>query len=56
MSQELDRECPECDGETFYLCARTTLHIGEKRKWRCTECGHTFVRIDGEVDAEQATA
>lgn len=57
MSQELEHECPDCGEErAFYLSARTTLHLGEKRKWRCPECGYTFVRIDGEVDSSAATA
>lgn len=56
MTQELQLECPECDEElTFRLVARTTLHLGEKRKWRCPECSFGFVRIDDTVDTS-ATA
>ncbi len=26
-----------------------TLHLGEKTKWRCPECGYGYVEID-EID------
>jgi len=55
MSQELDRECPECGTEqTFYRTASTTLHLGEKTKWSCPECDFRFVRIDGDIDTAEA--
>lgn len=51
MSQELTRRCPECNSErTFYLAARTNLHLGTKTKWGCPECDNEIVRIDDEVD------
>lgn len=48
MSLDIEHECPEC-GTTreFYRAASTILHLGEKTKWRCTECGFSFVLIDG---------
>ncbi|WP_198664649.1 hypothetical protein [Halorubrum sp. 48-1-W] len=48
MALEKDVNCPEC-GETnaFYRTAATTLHLGEKTKWRCPECGFGYVEIDG---------
>lgn len=55
MSQQLERECPKCEEEqTFTLTARTELHLGQKRKWRCSECYWGFVRIDGDVDTSAA--
>jgi len=52
MSLEIEHECPQCGGtETFYRSASTTLHLGEKTKWRCTECGYGFVKIDGDIDS-----
>lgn len=51
MTQELTRRCPDCETErAFYLAASTNLHLGEKTKWTCPECGHSFVKIDGTVD------
>lgn len=56
MSDELERECPECGQErSFWMTARTELHLGRKRKWRCAECNWGFVRIDGEVDTAAPT-
>lgn len=51
MSDELELECPDC-GETraFWLTARTELHLGRKRKFRCEECNYGVVRIDEAVD------
>jgi rubredoxin len=52
MSLEMEHDCPECGGsQEFYRAASTTVHLGEKTKWRCTECGYGFVLIDGEVDS-----
>jgi ribosomal protein S27E len=49
MSLEMTRECPECDEETtFWRAASMELHLGEKTKWRCSECEHTLVLIGGE--------
>lgn len=51
MSSELDRRCPSCgEDRTFYRCASTELHLGEKVKFRCPDCSYGFVRIDDEVD------
>ena len=55
MTLELEQECPECDElRTFWKTASTTLHLGTKQKWQCTECGFGFVRIDGAVDTGTA--
>jgi transposase-like protein len=52
MSLEMEHGCPECGEATeFYRAASTTVHLGEKTKWRCTECDYGFVLIDGEVDS-----
>ena len=51
MSLEITQACPDCDDEaTFYRAASTTLHLGEKTKWRCTSCDYTFVKIN-EIDS-----
>ncbi len=48
MALEKDVDCPSCEGETsFYRSAAMTLHLGEKTKWRCSECGYGFVAING---------
>jgi hypothetical protein len=47
----LTMTCPNCEDEQeFWLTARTTLHLGEKRKWHCSECDYGVVRIDETVD------
>ncbi len=52
MSLEIQHECPECEGEqTFWRSASTNLHLGEKTKWRCSECEFGFVRINGDIDS-----
>ncbi|WP_458205524.1 DUF7838 family putative zinc beta-ribbon protein [Haladaptatus sp. NG-SE-30] len=52
MSLEMEHDCPECgDKETFWRSASTTLHLGEKTKWRCAECDYGLVRIDGDIDS-----
>jgi rubredoxin len=51
---ESDRECPDCGGAEFYRAASTLVHLGRKVKWRCAECGHGFVTIDGAVDTGTA--
>lgn len=51
MALEREFSCPECGvTRTFYLTARTTLHLGEKAKWACSECNYGIVRIDDVVD------
>lgn len=57
MSLEREQFCPGCDEERpFYRAASTELHLGEKVKWRCTECDWGFVVIGGAVDTSQASA
>ena len=52
MAAEIEHHCPECGGDhEFYRAASTTLHLGEKVKWRCAECGYSFVQIDDVVDS-----
>lgn len=56
MSLERDQECLECgETRTFYRAASTMVHLGEKVKWRCPDCGYSFVAIGEEVDSS-ATA
>jgi transposase-like protein len=50
----MERDCPECGATEFRLIARTRLHLGEKAKFRCSECDYGFVRIDGAVDTSTA--
>lgn len=55
MSLELETYCPVCGGDReFYKAASTTVHLGRKEKWRCTECDYGFVRIGDSVDTSQA--
>jgi predicted RNA-binding Zn-ribbon protein involved in translation (DUF1610 family) len=55
MAMEMEHSCPTCGEErTFYRSASTELHLGEKTKWYCEECGHRVVRIDGAVDTATA--
>ena len=54
MALEIRADCPSCGGEkTFYRAASTTLHLGEKTKWRCPECDFGFVKING-IDTSTA--
>ena len=49
--------CPRCEQtRSFWKTARTTVHLGVKTKWRCSECEYGLVRIDGEVDSSVADA
>ncbi|MFB6301160.1 MAG: hypothetical protein ABEH65_12965 [Halobacteriales archaeon] len=53
MALEIEHHCPSCDDErTFYRAAATNLHLGEKEKWGCTECGFGFVTVNGINTAE----
>jgi len=54
MGLNLDQECPSCGAGEFYRAASTNIHLGEKVKWHCSECGYGFVRIDGAVDTSVA--
>jgi rubredoxin len=48
MALEKDVDCPDCGGSrSFYRTAAMTLHLGEKTKWRCPDCGYGYVEIDG---------
>lgn len=56
MSLECDHDCPACgETRTFYRAASTTLRLGEKVKWRCPDCGYSFVTIGEDIDSS-ATA
>lgn len=46
--------CPDCGADEFHRVARTRLHLGEKVKYRCSDCEHGFVRIGGAVDTSTA--
>ena len=55
MTTELERECPECGADReFYRAASTQLHLGQKTKWYCPECGFGFVKIGGDIDSLSA--
>jgi transposase-like protein len=47
MSLEMDHDCPECSNDRFWRTASTTLHLGEKTKWVCTDCDYRLIRING---------
>lgn len=53
MGLSMKRDCPECGATEFYRAASTRLHLGTKVKWRCSECGYGFVRING-IDTAKA--
>ena len=56
MAIERDRYCPSCDADRpFYRAAATRLHLGEKTKWACTECGRVVVLINDVVDTAAGT-
>lgn len=51
MGLEREGWCPNCEAEcTFWRTGSTSLHLGQKVKWACTECEHGVVTIDGVVD------
>lgn len=51
MTEQRQSRCPNCDADrSFRRVAATLVHLGEKVKWDCPECGHGVVRIDGTVD------
>jgi len=51
MAMETERHCPNCGEErTFWRVASTTVHLGEKVKWRCAECERGVVQIGDAVD------
>jgi len=56
LEREVAAGCPRCGETTFYRAASTTIHLGEKIKWRCTgdDCDYTLVCIDGAVDTATA--
>lgn len=55
MALSLESDCPDCGAGEFYKSASTTLHLGTKKKWRCTECEYGFVTINGIDTSESAT-
>lgn len=53
MSLEIERKCPKCeDTQIFWRVAATTLHLGQKTKWRCEDCGFGFTEVNGISTAE----
>lgn len=57
MALEQDRYCPSCGADRpFYRAAATSLHLGEKIKWVCTDCGHVIVLINDVVDTTNPTS
>lgn len=54
MSLETTHYCPDCEQETEFWCTASTLvHIGEKTKWRCSDCEYGFVKI-GDIESDAA--
>lgn len=54
MSLETTHYCPDCEQMTeFWRTASTLVHIGEKTKWRCSDCSYGFVRI-GDIESDVA--
>ncbi|WP_411964233.1 hypothetical protein [Haloferax sp. YSMS24] len=47
---EIERDCPVCDNDRFYLSASMEVHLGKKTKWRCTECGYGYIHITDEAE------
>lgn len=48
MARKKEVDCPSCgEARSFYRTAAMTLHLGEKTKWRCSECGYGYVEING---------
>jgi transposase-like protein len=48
MSLSMEHDCPACGESTeFWRVASTHLHLGEKVKWRCTDCDYSLAIIDG---------
>jgi transposase-like protein len=47
MSLEKERDCPACENDAFWRVASTTVHLGEKTKWQCTECDYGVIEVDG---------
>lgn len=47
MSLSLEDDCPKCDASDFYKSASMRIHLGIKKKWRCTGCEYGFVTING---------
>lgn len=44
----MEHDCPICAEPTeFWRTASTHLHLGEKVKWRCSECDYALFTIDG---------
>ncbi|RDI72645.1 hypothetical protein DWB78_13450 [Halopelagius longus] len=54
MSLEMEYDCPECDNSQFWRTAYTELHLGEKTKWRCSECGYGFININDGISTADA--
>lgn len=50
MSLECEHDCPVCnERQVFYRAASTMLHLGQKVKWRCPDCGYCVVTIGEDV-------
>lgn len=47
MALSLEADCPDCDSTEFYKSASMRIHLGRKKKWRCTDCEYGFVTING---------
>ncbi|MFB6109456.1 MAG: hypothetical protein ABEJ60_01090 [Halodesulfurarchaeum sp.] len=54
---ETSHYCPACGEErSFSLMASGQMHLGEKTKWWCEECGYELVLIGESVDSASAEA
>ncbi|AFK20091.1 MULTISPECIES: DUF7838 family putative zinc beta-ribbon protein [Haloferax] len=47
---EIERDCPVCGNDTFYLAASMLVHLGKKTKWHCTECDYGYIHITDDVE------
>jgi transposase-like protein len=48
MSLSMEHDCPACEEPMeFWRTASTHLHLGEKVKWRCSECDYGLFIVDG---------
>ena len=53
----MQHDCPRCGGpEMFWRSASMELHLGEKSKWRCSECDYGLILIDDGADIDSSRA
>ena len=50
MGPTTEMHCSQCaTATTHWLVARTTLHLGTKRKWECNECEYRVVTVNDTI-------